>query len=803
MEKKKYLSIFLIGLIFLFGLIMAQEQSVTYGGFPKLRMVLISFPLEFDENNPDSVLGPIFGVDGAGEWWRFSCWNIADHTYYRYGEAEYVWDHEAQAYNSEKAELGNPHAIEPGYGFWLQQSSENTVTDFSLTGTPVNQSEPVYVPIDSPQTVQGHDYPGITMVGNPFLYPIDWADAQFRVNGSQELTLPQAVTMGLVSQYAYHWTLSDSGDQYIPYNMTDGGDLEVWDGYWVEQLNPEETKYVVYNVACTLESSSGGDDCGVCPDPDIGQMKYLKLQYNGTETKWIKVKDNKCNTLFWDDVQPGAEFEFYGVQNHQAMGPKINLWTCTPGHCCHCDFDCKIHTSCSVPIGPGQVWGSFTIIEAISKNDIVMCPIEGTNKPVIEFSDAALNGADADLGTGGAIETDRLVVTLTDTDNDEVYFKTYTVNNDSSDWIALTQVGQAVADGQGFTVTLISDTNGENVFEVASSGSQTAALAAIKFRFGDQQTISSPADGSTYTATRTLMGGVEVTSLELKTPPVGIGKQLAKAASKISFPVKAESAAEWIIPIGVSSADGKLIDNFNGLGVKAAASDMFDLFDTRDFTPNLDTYANLYFPHHEVNDRLNYWPQKPMKAAFDVRSDADVIAWDFRIDYYNAASRQLSLSWDASQYPAADKELTLVNFQTDERIDMLVNSSYSVTTPADNYGTLYFAVVAADQEGTSGVRANDLTKPNSYRLFMNYPNPFNAVTKIYYTLPEPAEVTLNIYTLKGTLVKTLVNGRQSAGYYGFYWDGTDRTGKAVGSGIYIYQLRANDQITSRKMVLMK
>jgi hypothetical protein len=407
------------------------------------------------------------------------------------------------------------------------------------------------------------------------------------------------------------------------------------------------------------------------------------------------------------------------------------------------------------------------------------------------------------LGTGGAIETDQLVITLTNTNNNEIYFKTFTVNSDSSEWIALTQVGQAVADTQGFTVTLISNTNGANVFDVASSGSQTAALASIKFRFGDQQTINSPANGSTYTSTRKLLNGVEVTSLELKTPPVGVGKQLAKADGKISPPVKAESADEWIIPIGVSSTDGKLIDNFNGLGVKAAASDMFDLYDARDFAPNLDTYVDLYFPHHEINNRLNYWPQKPMKAAYDIRSNTDVIAWDFRVDYYNAANCQLTLNWDASQYPAADKELTLVNFQTDERINMLVNSSYNVTTPADNYGTLYFAVVAADQEVTSGVNTDDLTKPDGYSLLMNYPNPFNAVTKIYYTLPEPAEVTLNIYTIKGALVKTMVSEKQPAGYYGLNWNGTDNSGNNVSSGIYIYRLRANDQVMSRKMVLMK
>lgn len=800
MKEKRYYLATVIGLLLLFSIAPAQQQTITYENFPKLKMMLIAIPLNFEENDPDSVLGPIFGEGGAGEWWRFSRWDIGHHTYFRYAEPEYIWNHETQTYQSEKAEQGEPHAIEPGYGYWLQQSSENDVDDFALTGTAVNQSEAYYVPIDSPVTVQGHAYPGLSMVGNPFLFTIDWANAGFRINNTQEVSLAAAVEMGLVSQYAYFW----DGEQYTPFNMTDGGHFEVWDGYWVEQLNPAQTEYVVYDVACSIEGSgSSGDDCGTCPDEDIGQMKYLKLQYDGTTAKWIKVKDNQCHSLYWGEVQPGAEFEFYGVQNKQSMGPKIYLWTCVSGHWRYCQFDCEIHTSCSVPIGPGQVWGSFTIIEAISKNDVVMCPIDGTNRPVVEFYDADYtNNTEADLGEGGAIETDQFVVTLTNSDNDETYFKTVTVNNDSSDWIELVEEGIAVSDEQGFTVTLVEEDGSEYTFDVTSTGNQTAALEAVKFRFGDDQTIQSPADGSTYTSTRTLLDGQAV-SLELKTPAIDVGGQLAKAADKPTFPVVAESESEWIIPLSVSSIDGQLIDNFNALGVKEGASDMFDPLDARNFTPNLDAYVDLYFPHHEESDRFSYWPQKPMKASIDIRSAADAIIWNFRMTYYQTPEQQFVISWDASQFPSSDKELVLINEQTEERIDMLAISEYTVTTPSDPYGNLYFAVAAFNKEEGLAIDHNDLRRADNFRLFANYPNPFNARTRIYYSLPHEAEVQLKIYSIKGNLVKTLVSNRQASGYYGFDWDGTDRAGNRVASGIYIYSLQADHRVESRKMILMK
>jgi len=52
-------------------------------------------------------------------------------------------------------------------------------------------------------------------------------------------------------------------------------------------------------------------------------------------------------------------------------------------------------------------------------------------------------------------------------------------------------------------------------------------------------------------------------------------------------------------------------------------------------------------------------------------------------------------------------------------------------------------------------------------------------------------------------VITLVNEKKSAGHYEVYWDGTNRTGQAVASGTYLYQLRFGDQVITRKMLLLK
>jgi len=93
--------------------------------------------------------------------------------------------------------------------------------------------------------------------------------------------------------------------------------------------------------------------------------------------------------------------------------------------------------------------------------------------------------------------------------------------------------------------------------------------------------------------------------------------------------------------------------------------------------------------------------------------------------------------------------------------------------------------------------------PQHFRLFPNYPNPFNPVTNITYFLPADAEIKLIIYNLKGEKVKELTHGFQTRGWRKVIWDGKNSQGKKVSSGIYFCKLQANQGCEIIRMVLLK
>jgi hypothetical protein len=94
--------------------------------------------------------------------------------------------------------------------------------------------------------------------------------------------------------------------------------------------------------------------------------------------------------------------------------------------------------------------------------------------------------------------------------------------------------------------------------------------------------------------------------------------------------------------------------------------------------------------------------------------------------------------------------------------------------------------------------------PQKPLLFHNLPNPFNESTIISYWLPNTQRVTLNVFNLNGKEVRTLINKKSfNVGRHQVIWDGSDRNGKKVASGIYVYQLLTGDVIETKKMMLLK
>ncbi len=98
------------------------------------------------------------------------------------------------------------------------------------------------------------------------------------------------------------------------------------------------------------------------------------------------------------------------------------------------------------------------------------------------------------------------------------------------------------------------------------------------------------------------------------------------------------------------------------------------------------------------------------------------------------------------------------------------------------------------------------TLPKAFSLKQNHPNPFNPSTTISYQIPDDAgsvRFTLNVYDIRGRMVRTLDRGMKGAGTYSVFWDGTDNNGRQVSSGVYFYRFVSSKYNATRKMIMLK
>jgi len=95
------------------------------------------------------------------------------------------------------------------------------------------------------------------------------------------------------------------------------------------------------------------------------------------------------------------------------------------------------------------------------------------------------------------------------------------------------------------------------------------------------------------------------------------------------------------------------------------------------------------------------------------------------------------------------------------------------------------------------------TLATDFLLNQNYPNPFNPITTIQYVLPKRSDVQITIYDLLGRKVTTLASETQDAGYNSVIWDATNDQGQQVSTGVYLYKIKADGFIETRKMVLLR
>jgi endoglucanase len=146
-------------------------------------------------------------------------------------------------------------------------------------------------------------------------------------------------------------------------------------------------------------------------------------------------------------------------------------------------------------------------------------------------------------------------------------------------------------------------------------------------------------------------------------------------------------------------------------------------------------------------------------------------------------------SWDENQWfnPQNDYDWTAVD------VFQIVSE-----TGAMGIAELWFDFIRIVEKGKYEVSTQLVSDLVDYQLHQNYPNPFNPITQIQYTLPVPAQVTLEVFNSLGQKVMELVNSQQSAGYHTEIFDAT-----RLSSGIYFYKLTTLSFTETKRMLLIK
>jgi hypothetical protein len=208
------------------------------------------------------------------------------------------------------------------------------------------------------------------------------------------------------------------------------------------------------------------------------------------------------------------------------------------------------------------------------------------------------------------------------------------------------------------------------------------------------------------------------------------------------------------------------------------------------------------------------WYVSAPDSGYSLDNIPPTVPTNFAVAYNTGSGNQLS--WDPC--PDADFEYFNIYRSSDPNFvpspPELVHSTTGTSWSDPEYDgwPVYYRVTALDfvENESDPASAGTVTAvdqpiiPETYGLYPNAPNPFNPTTAIRYDVPAGGgAMTIRIYDVRGALVRTLLDGPQTAGQMTVTWNGKDNRGRSVASGVYFYRLQAPGYEKTLKMVLVQ
>ena len=223
------------------------------------------------------------------------------------------------------------------------------------------------------------------------------------------------------------------------------------------------------------------------------------------------------------------------------------------------------------------------------------------------------------------------------------------------------------------------------------------------------------------------------------------------------------------------------------------------------FAPDGKTIASASF-----DQTVRVWDVKSATLQNTLQGHTDrVSSVAFAPDGKTIASASFDQTVRVWDVESATLQNTLQG-HTDEVLSVAFAPDGKILASASDDGTILLWDMSPyiTSSTPTAVQSSSTMLPTQTALLANFPNPFNPDTYIPYQLHAPAHVSLNIYDIRGALIREINIGYRPAGQYltstnAAHWDGRDQRGQHVASGVYLYRLQAGPVAHVRKMVLVK
>jgi hypothetical protein len=241
-----------------------------------------------------------------------------------------------------------------------------------------------------------------------------------------------------------------------------------------------------------------------------------------------------------------------------------------------------------------------------------------------------------------------------------------------------------------------------------------------------------------------------------------------------------------------TSASGTLVissGNFPKRSVQDTLEVALASLNTLDIRDAAGGRQTLYFGNADPRiQQMAELPPVPPSGIFDVRfASHSMIASDDQSILLSSVTYPVELQWNISS--PGNYSLSIDNKETPLRMSGNIHISHPASHIALAIGT------------TSEV-------PKEFGLSQNYPNPFNPTTSIKFALPVQSRVTMELFSILGQHVATIVNDELPAGYHTISWNGRGDNHQQLGSGTYLLRLNAYGSngktfTRTRKMMMLK